>query len=153
MRPIAITLTSLALCALAATQLSAAEYNPALHRPSAAEAPVAHRFIVKMRATDSSRVQAQASQSGESAATAAAMAAAMAAGTERVKALAGRVHVTMNASRALTANLHVMELTAATAGESEAATLDKLRSDPDVEYAVSDRRVYPHAISTDPLAA
>jgi serine protease len=150
MRPIVITLTSLALCALAATQLSAAEYNPALHRPSAAEAPVSHRFIVKMRATDASRLQAQASQSGESAATAA----AMAAGAERVKALAARAHVTMNASRALTANLHVMEVTAATAAETEAQTLESLRNDPDVEYAVSDRRVYPHStLSTDPLAA
>jgi serine protease len=150
MRPIAITWTTLALCALAATQLSAAEYNPALHRPSAAEAPVAHRFIVKMRATDASRLQVQASRSGESAATAA----AMAAGTERVKALATRAHVTMNASRALTANLHVMEVTAATAAETETQTLDKLRADADVEYAVADRRVYPHAtLSNDPLAA
>jgi serine protease len=150
MRSIAITWTSLALCALAATQLSAAEYNPALHRPSAAEAPVAHRFIVKMRATDASRLQAQASQSGESAATAA----AMAAGAERVRALATRAHVTMNASRALTANLHVMEVTAATAVETETQTLEKLRADPDVEYAVADRRMYPHAtLSNDPLAS
>ena len=149
MRPIVITLTSLALCALAAIPVNAAEYNPAQHRPAAAQVPVAHRFIVKMRATEASRLEAQASQSGESAV----MAAAMAAGTERVKALAGRARVTMNASRALTANLHVMEVTAATAAETESQTLEKLRGDADVEYAVVDRRVFPHAISSDPLAA
>lgn len=149
MRPIAVTLISLALSAFAAAP-RAAEYNPALHRPPAAAVPVPHRFIVKMRGADSSRLQAQTSPSGESATTAA----AVAAGVERVKALASRVHVTMSGSRPLSANLHVMEVTAATAAETESQTLDKLRADPDVEYAVPDRRVFPHAtLSNDPLEA
>ena len=145
MRPTAVTLINLALCALAAASLHAAEYNPALKRPAATAVPPAHRFIVKMRATDASRLQAQTSDSGESA--------SMAAATARVQALASRVHVNMSAARALTANLHVMQVTPA-ADETEEQTLEKLRGDPDVEYAVSDRRVYPHAtLSNDPLAS
>jgi serine protease len=145
MRPTAVSLIGFVLCALAVVSVGAAEYNPVSKRPAAAAAPTGRRFIVKMRSTDASRLQAQASQSGESV--------SMAAATARVKALADRVHVTMNASRALTANLHVLQVTPQN-DESEEATLARLRGDSDVEYAVTDRRVYPHAtLSNDPLAA
>jgi serine protease len=152
MRPMAVTLNVLSLrrwlivwlvAAVSPVAFAAAEYNPVTRRPPADPAPVAHRFIVKMRATGAARLQAQTTASRESIDAAAA--------TERVKALAGRVHVTMNASRALSANLHVMKVTPS-AGESEEQTLEKLRGDSDVEYAVADRRVYPHATqSSDPL--
>ena len=145
MRPTAVSLIGFVLCALAVVSVGAAEYNPVSKRPAAAAAPAGRRFIVKMRSTDASRLQAQASQSGESV--------SMAAATVRMKALADRVHVTMNASRALTANLHVLQVTPQN-DESEEATLARLRGDSDVEYAVTDRRVYPHAtLSNDPLAA
>ncbi len=153
MRPIAVTVNMLSLrrwliaglLVATVTVASAAENNPVLRRPAALATPTTHRFIVKMRTANTARLQTQASESGESVNAAAA--------AERVKALAGRAHVTMNASRALTANLHVMQVTPA-AGESEVQTLEKLRADADVEYAVADRRVYPHAtLSNDPLAA
>jgi serine protease len=153
MRPMAVTLNTLSLhrwllvglLAVTGTVAAAApENNPVLRRPSAAAAPVEHRFIVKMRATNAARLQTQATASGESISVAAA--------TERVKSLASRAHVTMSASRPLTSSLHVMQVTSP-AGESEEQTLQKLRNDSEVEYAVPDRRVYPHAtLSNDPLA-
>lgn len=116
--------------------LAAAESNPARTHPKAV-AGSSQRFIVKMRATtDSSRVQAQASQAGESAATAA--------DSERVRALAGRTGLALRYDRALTLRLHAVQMIAAN-GESQAATLARLRADPEVEYAVPDRRMYAHA--------
>ena len=153
MRPMAVTLYVRSLrwwliagllAAMTAVASAAPENNPVLRRPAAAAAPVAHRFIVKMRATNAARLQAQTTDSRESITAAAA--------TERVTALAGRVHITMNASRPLTANLHVMQVMSPT-DESEEQTLEKLRADSDVEYAVADRRVYAHSTtSNDPLA-
>lgn len=48
--------------------------------------------------------------------------------------------------------MHVMKVSPLTANETAAETLARLRADSDVEYAVPDRRVYPHAVSNDPLA-
>jgi hypothetical protein len=72
MRPIVVTLTSLALFALASAQLAAAEeVNGARTRPAADAEPIVERFIVKLRASSQLSVQAVAGN-GESASLAAA---------------------------------------------------------------------------------
>jgi len=47
--------------------------------------------------------------------------------------------------------MHVMHVDPAVAGEPVAATLERLRADPEVEYAEVDQRRYPHALPNDPL--
>jgi serine protease len=128
---------------LAANVASAAEYNPARTRPAASEQNATQRVIVKFR--DTSRLSTQATLNGEST-TAAAV------DTTRVNALASRARFTVQASRALSSTMHVMQVAPLTNNETAAETLARLRADSDVEFAELDRRVYPHATSNDPLA-
>ena len=139
MRPMAVTLVGLLAATALNTAALAAERNPARTRPSAAaEQQSAQRIIVKFR---QSSLSTQASKSGESAATNAT------ADTARLNALASRTRMTLNASKALGGNMHVMQVSTA-AGETAAETLSRLRADSDVEFAELDRRVYINA--TDP---
>jgi serine protease len=127
---------------LAANVASAAEYNPARTRPAASEQNATQRVIVKFR--DTSRLSTQATANGESATAAV--------DTTRVNALASRIRFTVQASRALSSTMHVMQIAPLTNNETAAETLARLRADSDVEFAELDRRVYPHATSNDPLA-
>ncbi|HEV8444226.1 MAG TPA: S8 family serine peptidase [Steroidobacteraceae bacterium] len=122
-----------ALAVLSGT-IGAAEYNPVKPRATAAASPV-HRVIVKMRA---------------SAAGAATQKSSAVANADRVAALAKRTGLTMKSERALTPRLHAMQVVPAN-GEPESQTLSRLRADPEVEYAVLDRRVHAHAVPNDPL--
>jgi len=67
--------------------------------------------------------------------------------------LVARVHLTMRESRQIVDHLHVIRVEPAAADESIAATIERLKADPDVEYAVPDERRYPHAVPNDPLYA
>jgi serine protease len=118
----------------------AAEYNPALTRPRAEQQDTVERVIVKLR--PASRAQAQAATGGEAAAAAVDVA--------RIESLARRMRVTVNASRALGGGMHALNVSAQAGGETAAQTLARLQADSDVEYVVPDRRVYPHAVPTDP---
>ncbi len=129
---------------LAANVAAAAEYNPARTSPAAGEqGSAARRVIVKFRNT--SRLSTQATTNGESATP-------QAVDTTRVNALANRARFTVQASRALSTTMHVMQIAPFTNNETAAETLEHLRADSDVEFAELDRRVYPHATSNDPLA-
>jgi serine protease len=141
MRPIAAPLILAAL--LGAATASAAEYNPARTRPVAGGEATAQRVIVKFRHT--SRLSTQATANGESATSAAA-------DTARMSSLASRARFTVRASRALGADMHVMQISPLTNNETASETLANLRADSDVEFAELDRRMYPHATSNDPLA-
>jgi serine protease len=134
----------LSICALAVSTIAAAgmiggsaEYNPARHRPSAQQqAPVQH-VIVKLRsaastAGGSARVQALSTR-------------------DRVTSLASRVGLTLKESRSITDRMHALDLEPAVSGESETATVARLRADSDVEYAEPDQRRYPHAVPNDTL--
>ena len=128
---------------LIAAQLDAAEFNPARHRPAAESQATAERFIVKFKGSaPSANLQIQAGTSGESA--------ALTAMTNRVQALAGRARVSLEAMRPIGPTIHMMKVKPLVAGESAEAMLARLRADPDVEYAVPDRRVYLHATPSDP---
>jgi serine protease len=145
MRPIAVTLTSLALFTLATTQLHAEEINGARTRPGAEAEVTVERFIVKLRGSLS--VQATAGN-GESVSTQAAAAA-----KQRISALASRTKMTMRETHAVGPALHVMQVSPVSKGEAMNEMLTRLRADSEVEYAVPDRRVYAHAMSNDPRAA
>jgi serine protease len=140
-RATAAMLAVLLVTLLAANVVSAAEYNPARARPAADEQNAAQRVIVKFR--DTSRLTTQATANGES---------ATAPDTTRVNALASRARFTLQASRALSPSMHVMQIAPLTNNETAAETLARLRADSDVEFAEADRRVYAHATSNDPLA-
>src|SRR5688572_7262170 len=129
----------LALLVLA-TAANAQEYNPARKRPTVTEEPAAQRLIVKFRA--SSRVSAQATQARESAVISSAA---------RMNAFAGRARVTLASSREIGENLHAMQVQPQSS-ETAAEILARMRADSEVEYAVVDRKVYPHATSNDPGA-
>src|SRR5258708_37991051 len=67
-----------------------------------------------------------------------------------MQALATRASLTFKQSREITNGLHLLQVQSAT-GESTAATLARLRADPDVESAEIDQRRFAHALPNDPL--
>lgn len=101
------------------------------------------RFIVKFRTTLS--VQ-DARGDGESLAKA-----AVDATDQRVRSLATRARMSMTASHAIGPNLHVMQVTPVEKGEATEQALARLAADPEVEYAVPDRKMYVQAVPTDTL--
>src|SRR5947207_11444194 len=62
-----------------------------------------------------------------------------------------RVRLTMRESRQIVDRMHVIRVEPATANETVAATVERLKADPDVEYAVPDERRYIHAVPNDSL--
>src|SRR5688572_27438077 len=111
MRPTALSFSGILLALLCVgTSVSAAEYNPARTRPSGAEQVTAQRVIVKFR--PSSRLSTQGTTARESAATADS--------TSRVNALANRMSLSVQGTRAISANLHAMEVVPAAGNETSA---------------------------------
>jgi serine protease len=132
---VGVCLTALALAPGAGA--IAAELNPVrthAHGPSAA---AAQRFIVKLR-------------TAARAATPAAIASSDA--RERVASIAARSGLRLIEHRPITELMHAVHV-APGAAEPLAATLARLRADPDVEYAVADERRYVHNLPNDPLYA
>lgn len=64
-----------------------------------------------------------------------------------------RVRLTMRESRQIVDRMHVIRVEPATPNETVAATVERLKADPDVEYAVPDERRYIHAVPNDSLYA
>jgi serine protease len=62
-----------------------------------------------------------------------------------------RVRLTMRQSRQIVDRMHVIQVEPAAANETVAATVERLKADPDVEYAVPDERRYIHAVPDDSL--
>src|SRR4030081_512483 len=54
---------------------------------------------------------------------------------DRIAALTARTGLTLPAARSITDLLHVIHVQAAVTGEPIAATVERLRADPEVEYA------------------
>ena len=118
----------------AGATLPRAEFNPARNRPGAATEAGSQRVIVKLR--DAVVAKATASPSPDA----------------RLKSIESRGKLGLRSMRAIAKNLQVVELESQIAGETAQQALERLRADPDVEYAVADRAVYAHATSNDPLA-
>jgi serine protease len=131
MRPIGI-LAGLSFALFATLAVAAPEFNPARQQPTTD--PAVRRLIVKLRpAASNAKIQS----AGASA--------------SRVQSLAARVKVNLVKSRAITQEMHVMKWEPQISGESADVTLQRLRADPEVEYAEPDLRRYPHAAPSDPL--
>jgi serine protease len=128
-----VLLAVLALSTVTVSAGAAAEINPVRTHPHSAPATMALQFIVKLRAAPAGSAVPEARQ--------------------RIAAVAGRAGVALRAQRPITASLYVLRLESAT-GESAAASLARLRADPDLEYAELDQRRYVHAVTPDdPLFA
>lgn len=127
----------LVLClaaAAAATRFAAAdERDPVRRAPAPGTVAAPDRVIVKFR-------QGAASPAGAAKPT-----------TDPVAELAARERVKVMRSRPLGPRMHVLEIDPASAGESMATQLERLRSDSGVEYAEPDARRYPLALPNDPL--
>ncbi len=118
----------------AAASSPRAEINPVRNRPAAAAEAGSQRVIVKMR--DAVIAKATTSPSLDA----------------RLKSIEARGKLSLRSIRAITKTLQVAELESQIAGETAQQALERLRADPDVQYAVADRAVYAHATSNDPLA-
>ncbi len=122
-----------AAVALAAT-VAAAERNPVRRHPHAGVAAAGtQHIIVKLRAPP-----------------AAPGAVARSAHT-RLAALASRSGLSLESYRSITADLHVVHVTATAGSSSAPQMLARLRTDPEVQYAELDQRRFIHALPNDPL--
>ncbi len=122
------------------------EVNPVVHQPTdpAARLGDTPRMIVKFRSTGSSdRAQIQAAENETPAQGAAA------APSSVVAKFAGRSGLAIQEVRGLLGGLHLLHVDPS-AGESFEQQLERVRSDPDVEFAVADERRFPHAVPNDP---
>jgi serine protease len=116
----------------AAQRVSAAEFNPVVHRGAVTAFAEAPRVIVKLRAV------ASAANVDNSPAA-------------RFGRLGLRTGVGVNFVRSITPRMHVVDIASAQAGEPFATTLARLRGDPEVEYASVDERRFAHQAPNDPL--
>jgi serine protease len=122
------------------------ETNPVLTQPGAA--PEVLGFLVTFRSTPAAESLRTQPRPGDTRTPAAQVRVT----SQDVHSLAQRSSLAFRQSRQITAGLHLMQITS-TQGESPAAILARLRSDPAVESADMDERRYPHAMPNDPLYA
>jgi serine protease len=112
---------------------ASAELNPVRSHPATPSETAVQGVIVKLRAPEPT-------SSAQPAAPA-----------DAVAALATRASLGLKESHRIAENLHVMHVLPAAAGEAIAATIARLRADPEVIFAEPDRRRYIHAVPNDPL--
>jgi serine protease len=139
-----VSITFAAVAAVVGAANLDLELNPVRTRPAASATSDQQQIIVKLR---SDRVSTAA------VGRARIQAVDLGAGQTRVTALIQRAGLTLRDHRAITADVHVIHVDPATAGEPIERTLARLRADADVEYAEPDQRRYIHATPTDPLYA
>ncbi|MGH8268186.1 MAG: S8 family serine peptidase, partial [Steroidobacteraceae bacterium] len=130
-------LTFMAVALAAGATGTHVELNPVRTHPHASAATGVEHIIVKLRAAApvSPTVQMRRAQ-------------------ERLAALALRTALNLDTYRTITTDLHVVHVEPRAAGEAPAATLARLRADPDVQYAEIDQQRYVHGVTpNDPLYA
>lgn len=110
------------------------ELNPVWTHPATQPEPEIQGVIVKLRDLEPSSTARIKSAAADPAA-----------------ALAKRAGLNLKESHRIMTNLHAMRVQPAVTGESIAATLARLRADPDVIYAEADQRRYIHSVPTDPI--
>jgi serine protease len=138
-RPGLLASAFLAAAVLASTAI-AQEYNPARRAPVESAESATQRLIVKFRA--SSGLSTLATNARESAVTSSAA---------RVSAFASRTGLTLHSVREIGGDMSAVEVMPLV-GETPVQTLARLNADSEIEFAVPDRKVYPHAVSNDPGA-
>lgn len=127
-------LVFMSVAVLANASGASPELNPVRTYPATQPEPAIQAVIVKLRGLEpssSTRIKSAAQ--------------------DPVAALAKRVSLNLKESHRIMANLHAMRVQPVVAGESLAATIARLRADPDVVYAEADQRRYIQAAPTDPL--
>ncbi|TLY85675.1 MAG: PKD domain-containing protein [Gammaproteobacteria bacterium] len=111
------------------------ELNPVRRHPHGIAATPVAAVIVKFRSVSHSAQGAQVRPA-----------------PDRIAALTARTGLALHAARSITDVLHVIHVQPAVTGEPIAATVERLRVDPEVEYAELDQRRYAHATApNDPL--
>ena len=126
------------MLALAAQPSGAAPERNPVRAGVGVEAPV-ERLIIKLRPAAGARAQALA-------------AAPAAPAAQQLETLGTRTGVLLAHSRSITTEMHVARLFRGLGPAELDATLERLRSDPTVEYATADRRKQAHALPpNDPL--
>ena len=138
-------LVILGICA--AVTANAAEYNPVRTTPVSI-GPEMSRIMVGFRATSANSVTETIQPRGRSQSVRIVRARTTSAD---VSSLATRTGVSMARSRQVTPSMHVMFLKETLYGTDVAATLEKLRADPAVEYADIDQRRFALSLPDDPL--
>ena len=111
------------------------ELNPMRTHPHGSSPGAARGIIVKFRAAGgpSQRAKLRLAQ-------------------DRVSSLMARTGLKLRAARSITELMHVIRVETEVAAEAAASTLERLRADPEVEYAQVDQRRYPHATTpNDPM--
>ena len=129
-------------CLMAVTAVAVAagvmvERNPVRTHPHGAPPAVAQHLIIKLRGGTSDMQSGQAVRLEP---------------RERVAALMARNSLDILDHRPITELMHAVHVQPP-AGETAAATLARLRADPEVEYAVPDERRYIHSVPNDTLFA
>jgi serine protease len=104
------------------------ELNPVRRHPHDSPATPIAAIIVKFRSASHSAQGAQVRPA-----------------RDRIAALTARTGLTLHAGRSITDLLQVIRVQPAVTGEPIAATVERLRADPEVEYAELEQRRYPHA--------
>ena len=122
--------TCLCVAFVANASGASTELNPVRTHPAAVAEPVIQAVIVKLRAP---------------------MGSAQMTSPDSVAALAKRAGVAVQESHRIVSNMHVMHVLPLVPGESVAATLARLRADPQVVYAERDQRRYIDSLPNDPL--
>ena len=121
-----------ALCATSAAL--ATEFNPVAKSPRISSNDASLGVIVKLRAVTSGATQKLSSAQ------------------DRGTALSKRTGAAVEFRHEISGTMMSMSL--ASSGQSTSEVLERLRADPEVEYAVPDQRRYPHATTPDdPLFA
>jgi serine protease len=138
-------LVILGICAVATA--NAVEYNPVRTTP-ASIGPEMSRIMVGFRATSANSVVETIQPRGRSQSMKIVRAHTTA---TDVASLATRSGVSMARSRQVTPSMHVLFLKETLYGADVAATLEKLRADPAVEYADIDQRRFALSVPDDPL--
>lgn len=70
---------------------------------------------------------------------------------DRIANLAARSGLALRGYRQIFDRMHLIQVEPAAADDSVASTIERLKADPEVEYAVPDERRYIHAVPNDPL--
>jgi serine protease len=129
------------------------ERNPVTTHPAVTSAPGEQRILVKLRAGAAATAHAETlsiEAKVRKSAAAPGSAASGALANSTMQALASRASLTFKQSREITNGLHLLQAQSAS-GDPVAATLARLRADPQVESAELDQRRFAHAMPNDPL--
>src|SRR5262249_42784479 len=125
---------------------SAPEANPVLHPPTGVASESLHQqILVRLKGPAATTAHRQALAIEKKAIQSAA---GLGPANGTLEGLAGRSNLIFETSREITTGVHMLRVRSGS-GETMAATLARLRSDPDVESADIDERRYPHAVPND----